>query len=170
MCAPVLAAATFALGAASSIMQYQAGVDQARRQEAMFQQNRQNAIQGMTVKYGQEMKRMVQEGDVMSSKNHTLEIEGAQKEAAADATAAEFGVAGISAENVVADIRRRTATNQYNNEVNYKNIVDQLHMEGLQAQAQAKSQINSVPRGVEPSPFGMILGIGGTGLRAFGQL
>lgn len=170
MCPPVLALAQFGLGAASAVMQYQAGQDQAARQERQFQQNRVNAIAGMTTKYGQELRRMTQEGDALAAKNHNLTIEGAQKASTAEASSAEFGVSGISADNIVADIRRRTATNEFNNEVNYRNTVDQLHMEGKQAQAQAESQINSVPRGQEPSPFGLITGIAGAGLKAFGSL
>lgn len=161
-----MAAASFATGAGSALMNHSAQQTAAREADRRWEQNRVNTVAALGTKYGQITRRQVQEQDAVVVKNRQDSLEQARKRAEVDNSAAGAGVSGISVENLLTDVDRRTAANRDAREINLRNTISQLTDEGRQAQAEAENRINSMPKGVKPSPLALVLDIGAAGLNA----
>lgn len=170
MCAPIaLAAASFAIGAAQSVAQFQAQSEDAKAQEQAFWQNRSSALAAAADKQKSLAVREIQEGEKTTQKVSSSLREEAEKQAQARVSAAVGGVSGISVDNIVSDLGRRAAANRAVAEENYRNIALQLADERRATEAEAQTRINSVQRGRKPSTASLALGIAGAGVKAFGS-
>lgn len=168
MCAPLLAVASFAIGALGAVAQHAAATDQANAQTAQHYANKQNAEAALRADYSQLNLRAIQEGEAKSAESQKLRIKEAQAKSRARLTAGEAGVTGISVDNLVADIGQQAGMEEEARKYNYLNTINQLQREGEAAQARAHGRILSVPKGQKPSALGLVAGIGGAAVKAFG--
>lgn len=158
MCGPaLLAVATFTMGVAQSVAQYQG-------QKATYKANRDAAIVENENAQRQLTLRQMQEQDATSQRKQAAVLEGAEKQAEAQVAGAAAGVAGLSLDSIVGDIGRRTGLNVSTLDQNYRMTADQLQQEKDSATAKAEGRINSVAK---PSAFGLVAGIGTSALDGF---
>lgn len=148
---------SFGVGAVQSIAQYSA-----QKQEA--KQNQENAESAWAQQQNQLTKRAMQEEDALRQKQQTMNIEEAQAKASTVASAAGAGVAGLSLDNIVADVGRRASFNRQAEEENTRNTLAQIRMERKGVNSQAQSRINSVPK---PSALSLVAGIGGAAIKGY---
>lgn len=162
MCAPIL-------GVGLSILQAGFGFAAAQQdyaaQSAAWKQNVINSLSAMENEQKQLTIRQIQEEKAKDQKLVVMNIEQAQKQAAAEVSAGEAGVGGISLDNVLADIGRRAAFNRQTEEQNYKMTAAQLTEEMKATTIRAENRINSVQRPSSPNPLGFILQAAGSGIR-----
>lgn len=168
MCPPLIAAATFAVGALSAYAEYSAGVDQANLQTTQHYANKQNAEAALRSDYSQIGLRQIQEGEKRVAESQKLRLEEARAKSRARVSAAEAGVTGLSVDSLVADIGAQAELEEASRKYNYFSTINQLGEEGKAAQARAHSRILSTPKGMKPSKLSLIAGIGGAGVKAFG--
>lgn len=148
---------TFAVGAAQSVATYQAQRQDAKNQRAA-------ASAAFTEDQKSISLRQMQEQDAASQKRKLSQLEDAELVAEATVQAAEGGVAGVSVENVLADITRRGARNRQTIADNTKMITVQLQQEKRGSRATAQSRTNAAPK---PSALGLVAGIGGAALDGY---
>lgn len=149
--------ASFAVGAAQSIAQYSAQKEDAK-----------NTREAARVAYEDDQKqtslREMQEQDAASQKIATDKLQGAEIAAEASVQASEGGVAGISVDNLMADITRRGARNRETIGENTRMTIAQLQQQKKGSQSNAQSRINSAPN---PSALGLVAGLAGDALSGY---
>lgn len=148
---------TAGIGAVQSVAQYSA-----QKQEAKA--NEQNAIESWKTQQAQLSKRAMQEEDALRQKQQQQNIEEAQVKAETVASAAGAGVAGLSLDNLIADVGRRASFNRQTEEENTRNTLAQLRLERKGVNSQAQGRINSVPK---PSALGLVAGLGSSALKGY---
>lgn len=148
---------TFGVGAVQAVSQYSA-------QKSEEKANRQNAQEAWKNQQHQLTKRAMQEEDALNQKKQAQNIEEAQVKADTVASAAGAGVAGLSLDNLVADVGRRASLNRQAEEENTRNTLAQIRMERKGVNAQAQGRINSVPK---PSALSLVAGIGSAALKGY---
>lgn len=154
MGALALGIATFAVGAAQSVVSYGA-------QKAEYAANKENARQAWANNQTQLTLRAMQEEDALRQKQRQSLIEEAQVSAETQVSAAASGVAGISVENLLADVSRRAATNREVEKENTRMTLQQIREERKGINAKGQSQINSVAK---PTGLSLVAGLGGAAL------
>ncbi len=159
---------SFAVGAMSSVMQYQQQQAVYRQKQAIYDQNYANSLAEGRDKHKQLQVRELQEQKAYAQKDHFVAVEGAEKAAEASVASAGTGVSGISVSNLLNDVDRSIAQKRATLQENYEMTAQQLRVEQEAVPNQTLSRINSVENPIAPSPGAMIIGIMGAGVRAFG--
>jgi hypothetical protein len=167
MCDPasLLAAGSFAIGAAQSVTTYAAGAQEANNQRAYQAQATANAQAARIDTVNQLVARQGQETDKTAQALFDNKVRADQARARVDVSAGENGVLGNSIEVVARDYfaqqdRIDTATLRNNSMVQ-----QQLEAEktGADAQYRQRTTFQSIK---EPSLIGLGLGIGGAAISA----
>ena len=167
MCGPL---ASFAVSALSSVAEFGAQSQDYKAQKAQYKQNYINALSAGRDEQQALTNREMQEQDALAQKQHLSFLEAAQAEAEALVAASADGVSGQGVDLLIRDIQGEAAYNRSINEENYRNTAQQLTDEKKGAVAKMKDRINSIAPPRKPSPFGMILGIAGAGVKAYGAM
>ena len=170
MCdAMTMAIASFGMQAGGAVLDYQQGVQNAKMQDAMFNQNRLNALHAMRMDSQQTQLRMQQEGIAAGEAIFDNHLQTMQNLSTANVAAGESGVTGISVARLMNNIKavggRETINIMTNRDWNVGQLNHQLH--GIRDNTIGR--INSVARGVKPSALATALRIGQAGLSAHGQ-
>lgn len=154
-----MAVLSFAVGAVQQVVQYQAQAEESKNTQK-------NALQAYSNDLTQLSRRQMQEQDAANQKALGLNREEAVKASEVELSAASAGVSGVSVDSLVADVHRQASFARVNQFDNTKAAVAQLQQEKKGAQNTAQGRINSAPM---PSALGLIAGIAGTGLSAYGD-
>jgi len=166
MCDPV-SLAGFAISAASSVVGFMGQQQQAAQQDALYKQNRANALRAFEDKQVATNWRMIQEQESAATEKQDVALQSRAAQASARVAAGEAGVSGLSVDALLGDIVGRTS--RYNDRIDQQTdwTVAQLQQEKKGQAAQAVDRINSVPRGTKPSFIDAGLRIGAAGLNAY---
>jgi hypothetical protein len=167
MCAPV-AALGAVVGIVGAVANFQAKEQDYQAKAAAWRQNVVNAQAAARNDQGQLLQRQLQEEDKTTQDKHVSYIEGAQKAALAEASAAKGGVAGISVDNIVNDIQGKSALNRTYADINYMYKAADIQNRLTGTVITLQSRIDSIPRPVAPSPLELVAGIGGSLVKGFG--
>lgn len=160
MCGPLAVGIISAVaGIAGQIVTFIGQDEQAKAQQENARVAYENDLKQIT-------KRQVQETDAANQKLQMMELDEADRKAEAAVAAAGSGVAGLSVDAVMRDIGARASRNKETEKLNVRYVVDQLQYDKKGSQARNQGRINDAPR---PSPFGLIAGIAGTAVDAFGS-
>lgn len=170
MCGPALPVAMFALQAGQAVMQYRAQQQQAAAQTAQHNQNAANSLAAARSEQRQLAVRAMQEEEAYATERHIALVDQAQAAATVTTQAASSGVAGISVDNLVADVRRKSGFNLASMETQWENTAAQLQEEMDATNVRAQGRINSTSPGTSPSPLGAIVSIAGAGLNLHNNL
>ena len=170
MCfAAVVPILSFAFSAASSIAEYGAKKAQADAINAAWQRNQVAALaadrdtqQALTL-------RQMQEADATTQRLQAVNIDDARRQAEAVVSGVANGTGGISLDNLVADISRRSEDNRVTLMENYNATAAQLQRSKVAANDQYIARVNNQPTALEPSPLGAIGGVASAGFRLFGD-
>ncbi len=167
MCPPALIAGlSFAIGAAQSVMQYQAASAQAEQQNLYYEANRQNALNAFTETQKQLSLRQIQEQEAAGAEKFDQNLETKKALATEAVAAGEAGISGLSLDHLMRDIQGRSA--RYNDRVDENRdwAVTQLQMEKKGQGYTALDRINSVQKAMKPSFASAGLRILGSGVEA----
>jgi hypothetical protein len=164
------------VGILGSVASFAAKQQDYEAKAAAWRQNVVNAQAAARNDQQQLLQRNLQEQDKTVQDKHVSYIEGAQKAALAEAAGAAGGVAGISVDNLVADLRGKAALNRTYADMNYqyKAADIQARLDGTVITMQ--SRIDSMPRPQSPNPLELVVGVlggvskmgGGSGATMFG--
>ncbi|MFT3671297.1 hypothetical protein [Aestuariivirga sp.] len=165
MCGPAVG---FLASAAQAGVGFMAESAQASAQNAAWKQNYKNSIKALGEDYTATTRRIIQEDIADNAKLGLSQVEGAEKAAEAEVSAAAGGVDGNSVKSVVNNILRKAATNRAVIEENNKMKVAQLMDEMKGHKAKAESRIASVQPAASPSPLGAMISVVSSGIKAFG--
>lgn len=159
MCSIALAAgmASFATGAAQTIATYQG-----QKQDA--ENVRQSALAAERQETLEITRRQMQEADATAQKKTLSDLDEAERIADAEVSAAAAGVSGISLDNLIGDISRRSARDQQTLTENARMTAQQLQLEKRSAGIRRQSRINSAPK---PSALSLVAGLGSSALSGF---
>lgn len=157
-----------AVGIASSVAQFSAAQSDYQARAEQWRSNVVNSWAAAREEQKQLLARELQEQEAYAQKSHLSLVEQAEKQATAEVSAAGAGVSGISVGNLVADIGRKAATNRVLAERNWMNTAQQLRQEQGATVTRASNRINSVSVPTSPSSAGLLAGIGGSAIKAFG--
>ncbi len=168
MCEAV-ALLTFAVSAASTAVGYVGQQQQAEAQNAMYAQNRANAIADFENKQKQATIRQIQEQEAASAARFDTNVEARKAKATAITAAGETGVNGLSIEGILAEYSGRAA--RANDRVDQQTdwTMAQLQTEKEGFGYGAVDKINSVSRGTSPSFLDAGLRIAGAGVKSYGD-
>lgn len=165
MCDP-LSIASFGLAAGQSVAQYQQQKAYAKYQDQLYDQNKQNSLAAMRDEYQSTQERQQQEVAAASQQIESRKIQQMQETASARVAAGESGTTGFSVDRVLRDIgavaSRDVSTMEQNRDWN----MSQLNQQMKATQSTALSRINSVQKGIKPSIWGALLGVGSAGVDA----
>lgn len=163
----VMAATTFILGAAQSVMTYQSQVQQVKANNAAKAQNDQNALAAMRDQYGTIQTRDIQERQKASEEKTVAAIQATEARSTAATAAGEAGVSGLSVNHILADYYAKEGHNATMLDANYDMTRNYLTGELTAAENNAQSRVNSMRYQKRPSPIGLVLGLGSAGLDGF---
>lgn len=167
MCLDPVSVIGFAVSAASSVASFAAKQQEADAQNQRYNQNYVNSLAAARDEHNTLTLRAMQEQEATAQKDHQLLIEGAEREADVQVSAAGGNVGGLSVDALVGDVIRQTATQRYNATRNAEMTAQQLTMQQKGVVTKAESRINSVAQANGPSPLGLGLEIAGAGLKAY---
>ena len=157
MCDPMTIAIGSALaGAAGQVVSYQ-------NQQAMYEQNRQNAMAAFRDNQKGLNDREMQEQDAAAQKRFDTSLQAKAAEATSEVSAGEAGVSGISVDALVGDIGARAGRATSNIDTNLDWTTSQLQAEKTAGAHQQTDRINSVPA---PNFADAALRIAGVGLNS----
>lgn len=160
MCGPLaLGIASFALSAVGQVVGFIGADQQAKAQQESARVAYENDVRQIAT-------RQVQETDAANRKLQMMELDEADRKAEAQVAAAGAGVAGLSVDAIMRDIGARAARNKETEKLNVRYVVNQLQYDKKGSQARGQGRINDAPR---PSPLGLLVGIGGSALDAYGS-
>lgn len=162
-----MAIASFAIGAAQSVMQYQAASNQAEAQTAMYERNVEASNQATVNKYAHQQNRMIQEAAATSQEKQNIALEAEAARSTARVAAGEGGVTGLSVDSLIGDYHAKQGRYERTLDRNHQMNADYLRAEMDSTQAQGQSRINSMQPGQKPSFAGAALRIAGSGLGAY---
>lgn len=167
MCAPI-AALGAVVGIMGSVASFAAKQQDYEAKAAAWRQNVVNAQAAARDDQQQLLVRNLQEQDKTTQDKHVSYIEGAQKAAMAEASAAAGGVSGMSVDNLITDIEGKSALNRTYADMNYKMKAQQIQTQLTGTVTTMQSRIDSMHRPVAPNPLEMVVGIAGSGVKMFG--
>ena len=156
--------ATAFLTAGMAITDHMAQSQQAKMQNAMWAQNRVNAISSMRDQYQQTQLRMQQESQATSHEIQQRQNMMLREKATANVMAGEAGVTGLSVGRIFREIGGVASTDIGTLHTNRDTTLAQLSEEMKGQRAGTINQINSVQRGNSPSGLGTLLRIGAAGV------
>jgi hypothetical protein len=133
------------------IAQFCQARQQAKIDEARYQQNRINAAQARDLKIQGLNKRAIQESEAAAGQRLDLAIRALETEGAQVVAAGEAGVSGnsVDLQKKMTTARRLRGTDVINSNVNQ--ILDAIDDQKVGYNTEALNRINSMPRGQEPS-------------------
>lgn len=152
MCLPVvMAAATFAISAASAVMGYQAQMQQAKNQTLAYNINKDNARKAFESKQNDLTERQTQEIEAGAAEKFDVGLDAAKAKATARVAAGEAGISGLSVDALLRDFAGREA--RHNDRVDQQTewTVAQLQQEKKGLGFQYKDRVNSMQPGQKPS-------------------
>lgn len=155
MCTPQVAIAVV-----QGVMQQNAAVDAANRQNALYRQNAANAMVAATDEQRALNRRIGQEGDAAAQKSFDLILDSIRRTGTAQTAAGEAGVAGNSVSRLLNDITRQTTVAQNTVSRNFDMTKAQLEDSKESTKTTFNSRVNSVQKGYAPSASDALLGIG----------
>lgn len=148
------------IAVAQGIMQQNAAVAQANRQNALYRQNAANATVALSDDYRAINRRVDQEGQAAAKDKFDILLESLRQSGKAQTAAGEAGVAGNSVSRLLADITRQTTVAQNTVQRNFDWTKAQSEDSKAGAKATFNSRVNSVSKGYAPSAMDAMLGIG----------
>jgi hypothetical protein len=157
-----------AVGAMQAIVGHQAAVDDYHAKSEQWRQNIVNAQSAARDEQGQLLLRHMQEEEATNQKVKLSQIEEAEQRALVEVTAGHSGVSGLSIQNLLSDVTRRSAYNRTVELQNFKMTAAQLQAEQNQTVTTMESRIASIPRPVAPNPAVPFVQMLAAGANAFG--
>lgn len=146
-----MAAISLAMQVASAGAQYAAGVEQANAQTERYNQNVVAAQAASRDQYNQTTLRQMQEEQAYVQKQQSTLMEGAERSAEVNASAASAGVGGLSVDALLGDVTRKMSRARATLDQNFGMVAQQLQMQKQGITAQEQSRINSMSPGTPPS-------------------
>ena len=136
---------------AGGIAEFGQAQQQAKIDEARYQQNRINAAEARDLKIQSLNKRAIQESEAASGQRLELAIKALETEGAQIVAAGEAGVSGnsIDLQKKMTTARQLRGTDVINSNVNQ--ILDAIDDQRIGYNTEALNRINSMPRGQQPS-------------------
>ena len=136
---------------AGGIAEFGQAQQQAKIDEARYQQNRINAAEARDLKIQSLNKRAIQESEAASGQRLELAIKALGTEGAQIVAAGEAGVSGnsIDLQKKMTTARQLRGTDVINSNVNQ--ILDAIDDQRIGYNTEALNRINSMPRGQQPS-------------------
>ena len=168
MCPPaVLAAMSFAVGAAQSVMQFQAASAQVEQQNAYHEANKTNSMYAFMETQKQLTSRQSQEQEAAGAAKFDQNLATKKAMATEQVAAGEAGISGLSLDHLMRDLQGRTA--RYNDRIDENRdwAVNQLQMEKKGQGYVAVDRINSVQKAIKPSFASVGLRILGSGIDSY---
>jgi hypothetical protein len=136
---------------------------------AAWKQNVVNSMAAGRDEQRQIMNQQMQEQSKTTQKKHVSFLEEAQKVATAEVQAASANVAGLSVDNILADLSGKAALNRTYADENYRYIVADTTEKLKGTDTRIMARINSMERPVSPADTSGIE-IMGAGVKAFAGL
>jgi hypothetical protein len=167
MCNPV---AAFAVSAASSMAKFGAAQEEYTAKKAVWNQNYQNALAAGRDDFRALTLRQMQEAGAYAQKDRLQVLDAAQRQAAINVSAASANVQGLSVDNIIGDVARKTEANRATLQTNWEMTASQLQAEKDGAVSKEQSRINSVANPIAPDPTGTMLEIAGAGVKYGAQM
>jgi hypothetical protein len=158
---------SFAVSAASSVVGYMGQMAQYKQQEAMYEQNRKNAIAAFEDTQRAMTTRQIQEQEAAAATRFDNNLEANAAKATARVAAGESGVSGLSIEGLLAEFSGRSARANDRADQQMDWTMAQLQDEKRSQGFTAVDRINSVPRGQKPFFGDALLRIAGAGVDAY---
>jgi hypothetical protein len=160
----IISAIGLAISAGQGFMQYQAASAQAEQQNAMYEQNRLNALQSFRDQQVATSVRQIQEQETASAERFDTAQQARAARATALTAAGESGVTGFSVDHLMRDMYAREQRSNDRVDQNLDWTMAQLDLERKQQSARTLDRINSVPRGQKPNFADAALRIAAGGL------
>lgn len=168
MCDPVtLGVASFAVGAAQTVVGYMGQQAQFKAQQQAYAENVRSARESAMRTYESQQRRIMQEAAKASQEKTDAAIEAAQARSTAETAAATAGVSGLSVDSLIADYYGKEARNAGVIDTNYEATRNYLVDSMQETRATAQNQINSMPRPTPPSFLDAGIRVAGNALNAF---
>lgn len=168
MCDPFsLAIVGFGFSALGQVAGFAQQSAAAEEQDRRYEENRRNALDASAHEQKLFNQRAIQEADKTTEEQRAGLLKAEEVRGATEASASGSGVTGLSLENLTADIYRKEGTNQLIRETNYRSTVEQLQEQKRGSAITAKSRINSVSPGQQPSVLGLVAGIGASAVGSY---
>jgi hypothetical protein len=125
--------------------------NEAKAQEARYQQNRINAVAARDLKIQALNTRAIQEVEAVAEDKMALAIKALETKESQKVAAGEAGVSGKSVKQQIdlTEARKLRGMDKYN--ANIENILTQIELEKTGLNAEALNSINALQRGVQPS-------------------
>jgi hypothetical protein len=142
MCNPLLA-----LVAVSSVLQVTSMVQQSRAQDAAFDANKRNSIRAAMDAYQAQAVQANQSRAAAGQASLRNTLAAARARATAEAGAADAGIAGVSVDNILADVTRQEGNNYADIAANEAFAADRRALQGQGIQTTGAGRINSVSGG-----------------------
>jgi hypothetical protein len=161
-----IAVSTFMVGAAQAGGNFISNQTKANAQDAMYDANKANAERSAAFEYNQGRLRMQQESDAAGEKSFQNMLDTRAKAATVETAAGDAGITGLSVEGLVRDVYGAGGRTNDNIKSNLDMTEAQLSAGEQGIFARETDRINSVPKGVHPSLFGLGLDIAASGLNA----
>lgn len=162
MCPPVIAAATLALSAVSTVSSIQGQKKQARAQADYAQKQADSSLVSYRNTLDQLARRENQERASASQRIAENARQGLMARSAVRNSAADAGVSGITIDSLVRDLRSRELGYADSVRANFENVQGQIQANRESAATGTQSQINSIqaPRPVDYwGPLGQFAGV-----------
>lgn len=154
----------------SSVASFSAKQQDYEAKAAAWRQNVVNAQAGARNDQQQLLQRDLQEQSKTIQDKHVSYIEGAQKAALAETSAAAGGVTGLSVDNLITDIQGKSLLNRTYADENYMMKASQIQTQLNGTVTTMQSRIDSMPRPQAPSPLELVAGIAGAGVKLAGGM
>lgn len=159
MCGPAaFTAASFAISAVSTVMQYQEAKTAAAAQEQMIQDGLAKD-RAATQRQYQEIQEVAQDDSAQRHKEYLID------QARIKAIGAESGLSGATQGRIENEVENDANTDLATIEANRQRRAESAHTQGLTKSTQAGIQLSGIRR---PSAMGAGLQIVGTGAKAYG--
>jgi len=168
MCEPIsMAVASFAISAASTVMDFQAQSQAAKEQNKYYEQNRLNALQAFTDNQNAMNQRIAQEQEAASAEKFENRLEAKSARATNEVAAGEAGVSGLSIEGLARDFagKEQRMSDRIDQQTDW--TTQQLQAEKRGDSFRALDRINSVRRANKPNFAAAGLKIAAAGLDSF---
>jgi hypothetical protein len=156
---------SLAVGVAQAVAGFAAAQQDYDAKANTWKQNVVNSWAAGRDEQGQILNRQLQEQDALVQKEHLISLEEAEKVSEGSVSAAYGGVSGISVDNLLADISRKSAINRSVERENWRMTAAQLDAQNKGTVTTMQNRINSVERPTSPSPAGLLLNVASAGVK-----
>lgn len=159
------AALSFVASAVGAFAQHQAGVAKASAQNEAWSRNQIAALAAQRDTQQSLTLRQMQESGATNQALRVSLIDEERRRANAIVSGVHSGMAGVSVDNLVADIGRRAEENRVTLLTNWESTAAQLQRSKEASEATYEQRVNSMQAGGDgPSVFGTLAKIAGAGL------